>query len=99
MGKMYRYPHDYCPYCYHKIETYSFYCPKCVAQHPETAVTQPDKNIPLDYRGIPLCSNCGSVMRICCSNDACRKQHHSAGTHCCGSHCRLLKLRKEHLSA
>ena len=75
MGKMYRYPHDYCPYCYHKIETYSFYCPKCVAQHPETAVTQPDKNIPLDYRGIPLCSNCGSVMRICCSNDACRNQN------------------------
>ncbi|MEI3019625.1 hypothetical protein [Ruminococcus sp.] len=75
MGKMYRYPHDYCPYCYHKIETYSFYCPKCVVQHPETAVTQPDKNIPLDYRGIPLCSNCGSVMRICCSNDACRNQN------------------------
>ena len=92
MGKMYRYPHDYCPYCYHKIETYSFYCPKCAGQHPETAVTQPDKNIPLDYRGIPL----NLLLQRCLPES---KQHHSAGTHCCGSHRRLLKLRKEHLSA
>lgn len=25
--------------------------------------------------GDSLCSNCGSVMRICCSNDACRNQN------------------------
>ncbi|MFR4197734.1 MAG: hypothetical protein ACLT2C_01025 [Ruminococcus sp.] len=66
MGKMYRYPHDYCPYCYHKIETYSFYCPKCVAQHPETAVTQPDKNIPLDYRGFP----CAATAAVSCESAA-----------------------------
>lgn len=69
--KYLKYPHEYCPYCYSKINVPTeYFCIKCgkIASDKNT-----DFNV--DYRGLPLCTCGNGAMIIRCTTDRCRNSN------------------------
>lgn len=74
-----KYPHDYCPYCYSKMETPTeFECAGCGNVISEKILSEDKENkygtYTTDYRKLPVCKCGNGAMNVRCSNPDCRNE-------------------------